>query len=49
MGKIMKNFFLLLALSTTLVFAQETSKWSLYGGVSSMKTSIEDCTTNLLG
>mgnify|MGYP001985229691 FL=1 len=45
----MKNFFMLLVLSTTLVFAQENSKWSLYGGVSSMNTSIDENTTNLLG
>jgi hypothetical protein len=49
MGNIMKNFFLLLALSTTLLFAQETSKWSLYGGVTSMNTSIDESATNLLG
>jgi len=45
----MKNFFILLLLSTTLVFAQETSKWSLYGGVTSMNTSIDEGATNLLG
>ena len=45
----MKKLFLLIAFSTTLVFSQDTSKWSLYGGISSMNTNLEENTTNLIG
>ena len=45
----MKKLFLLIAFSTTLVFSQDASKWSLYGGISSMNTNLKENTTNLLG
>ena len=45
----MKKLFLLIAFSTTLVFSQDNSKWSLYGGISSMNTNLEENTTNLIG
>ena len=45
----MKKLFLLIAFSTTLVFSQDASKWSLYGGISSMNTNLEENTTNLIG
>ena len=45
----MKKLFLLIAFGTTLVFSQDASKWSLYGGISSMNTNLEENTTNLLG
>ena len=49
MGNTMKKLFLLIAFGTTLVFSQDASKWSLYGGISSMNTNLEENTTNLLG
>lgn len=49
MGNTMKKLFLLIAFGTTLVFSQDASKWSLYGGISSMNTNFEENTTNLLG
>ena len=49
MGNTMKKLLLLIAFSTTLVFSQDASKWSLYGGISSMNTNLEENTTNLLG
>ena len=45
----MKKLFLLIAFSTTLVFSQDNSKWSLYGGISSMNTNLEENTPNLIG
>jgi len=45
----MKKLFLLIAFGATLVFSQDASKWSLYGGISSMNTNLEENTTNLLG
>ena len=49
MGNTMKKLFLLIVFGTTLVFSQDASKWSLYGGISSMNTNLEENTTNLLG